>query len=91
MKRDAGNDDRPSDFCFGTKQLLGANLRRALLWLQCNVAPHHLCNQSGSIARTRDRDVFERYQWHTRPGPANSNQFSHQMEIPDLNQHLYWY
>ena len=23
MKRDAGNDDRPSDFCFGTKQLLG--------------------------------------------------------------------
>ena len=34
MKRDAGNDDRPSDFCFGTKQLLGANLRRALAAMQ---------------------------------------------------------
>ena len=31
MKRDAGNDDRPSDFCFGTKQLL---LRQS--WARCS-------------------------------------------------------
>ena len=88
MKRDAGNDDRPSDFCFGTKQLLRRQSEKgrcsspARAAMQRRNAPNtfatHLAQLPGLGINMFSGDINGTLD----PVPF-SNQFSHQMEIPE--------
>ena len=79
MKRDAAaNDDRPSDFCFGTKQLLrrqshnlsrcasppvaAMQYRKVTTKLQCNVAPQNTLATNLDQLPRLEIKMFSRYQ-----------------------------